>query len=245
MFLDPRKTTKWSNSKAPTGASGARGNKNGYAWYAGHIIKVPVPGQQGPQANTIIDASASSLTSSTHQAAADQQPVLTSPGPYSCKKSCFWSPSLLPANAPSDARSIMDEDEYATHSPVFTPQTASSWSSLGEECRIIASSFASTNALPAAEANMGVDESENCPTQYPGTRPQDAAPRPTLASYTTRQGLGKISIAPLCLTLADTMLEDCRNMRENCVSISETAYSHLVGMISIPLCPRYIPLTRL
>jgi hypothetical protein len=41
------------------------------------------------------------------------------------------------------------------------------------------------------------------------------------------------------------MLEDCRNMRENCVSISETAYSHLVGMISIPLCPRYIPLTRL
>jgi hypothetical protein len=244
MSFDPSKTTKWSKSKAPTDASDARGNKNGYAWHAGHIIKVPIPEQQGPQANTNIYASASSLASSTHQAAADQQPVLTSPGPYSCKQSRFWSPYLLLANAPSDAHSIMDEDEYATSSPVLTPQTASSWASLGEDCRAIASSFASTNALPAAEANMGVDKSDDSPLQRPRDQVQGAAP-PTLATYTTAQALSMNSTTPLPLSLSDTVPEDCNDMYKNSVAYSGAALHNYFGMISTVSFPQYIQLTRL
>jgi hypothetical protein len=114
MFFDPSKVTKWSSSKTSTDASGAGGNMNGYAWYAGDMIKVPVPEQQGPQANINTGASTSSPVSSTQQAAADKQSVLASPGSYSCKNPRFWSLCLLLANAPPDAHSIMDEDEYAT-----------------------------------------------------------------------------------------------------------------------------------
>jgi uncharacterized protein YciI len=106
-----------------------------------------------PDNRTVKDEFATSPSPSLDQAAALQQPTFVSSGPFPCKKSRCLSSSLAATNAITDARSIMDEDEYVTSSPVSRPQIASSWqatstwSSLGEDCRATLFSFASTNAF--------------------------------------------------------------------------------------------------
>jgi hypothetical protein len=60
-------------------------------------------------------------------------------------------------------------------------QPASSWSTLGEDCRVPSSSFSFTNVLLATQANMGTNESDapeededQSPFQHPGTQRQGA-----------------------------------------------------------------------
>jgi hypothetical protein len=112
-----------------------------------------------------------------------------------------------------DARSIMEEDEYAISPPVPMPQTASAWSSVGEGFRVTMSYFSSTNAFPATRANMGVNESDefelnkyHSPLQHPGTQLRSAASQFSAAQsthYATSPALGMIATGPFLLEPAN------------------------------------------
>jgi hypothetical protein len=121
----------------------------------------------------------------------------------------------------TDAHSIMEEED-TTSAPVSMPQTASSWqaapswTSLGEDCRIIPSSLSFTNVLLAAQANMDVDESDeskfdehHTTLQHPGTQLRGAASQLSAAQFTpstSSSALGMIAPVPFPLESTDASL---------------------------------------
>jgi cell division protein FtsB len=134
------------------------------------------------------------------------------------KNSRDYSPPTTSVNASQGSHVSMNAGGSSEQAVTFPRsasswQAASSWSTLGKDCRAPSSSFPFTNVLLATQANMGTnwsdapeEDEDQSPFQHPGTQRQRAASQLSAAQpmpYTMSPALGMSATVSSPLEFAD------------------------------------------